>query len=378
MSVIIKEVLTRSDLKKFVQFGADLYKKSPYFCPPLAFDELNTLDRKKNSAFEVCEAIYYLAYDDNKIVGRIAGIVNHRANKAWGVKNTRFGWFDFIDDMDVSRSLLKAVENWGKLQGMEAINGPVGFTDFDHEGLLIDGFDQMGTLATIYNYPYYITHYEAFGLTKEIDSLEWKIYTPKEVPERMARISALVKEKYNLHYAKVKNHKELIQRFGYTFFDLIDEAYRPLYNYSPLTESQKKYYCDVYFPMLNFDFLSLVLNDKDELIALGVSMPDLTKALQKSRGKLFPFGFIHILKAIKAKKIDVIDLMLIAVRPDYQNKGVNALIFDEQTPYYNKYQVQYSESAPVLETNLKSMANYTYFKTEQHKKRRIYIKPMSL
>lgn len=376
MSVSIKEVVSRKDLKNFVQFGTDLYHDSPYFCPPLFFDEINTLDKKKNSAFEVCEAIYYLAYKNNKIVGRIAGIVNHRANEAWGVKKTRFGWFDFIDDTDVSFSLLKAVENWGKAKGMDSINGPVGFTDFDHEGLLIEGFDQLGTLATIYNYPYYAKHYETYGLTKDIDSLEWKIYTPKEVPERMARISALVKEKYNLRYVKVKSHKELVKRFGYTFFDLIDEAYRPLYNYSPLTESQKKYYCEIYFPMLNFDFLSLVVNDKDELVALGVSMPDITKALQKCRGKLFPFGFIHILKGLKAKKIDVIDLMLIAVRPDYQNKGVNSLLFDEQTPYYNKYQVKYSESSPVLETNLKSQANYAYFETEQHKRRRIYIKPI--
>jgi len=378
MSVIIKEAVSKKEMKQFIHFGIDLYKGNPYFCPPLLFDERNTLDRKKNPAFEVCESIYFLAYKDNKIVGRVAGIVNHRANEVWKVKKVRFGWIDFIDDMEVSTALFKAVEAWGKSKGMEVMNGPVGFTDFDHTGLLLEGYDKVSSMAVLYNYPYYVEHFEKFGFVKEADWLEWRIKTPDVVPERMARIAALVTEKYNLKVVKVKSNKELVKRFGYSYFDLIDTAYQPLYNYSPLTDRQKRYYADMFFPMLNFDFVSLIVNEKDELVGVGGGMPDITKALQKNQGRLFPFGFIPLLKTLKSKKIDVIDLLLIAVRPDYQNKGVNALIFAEQIPLYQKYQVKFTETSYVLETNLKSYSNYIYFEKEQHKRRRAYVRPISI
>lgn len=374
MSIEIKEVRTRKELLQFVQFGIDLYKGNPYFCPPLIFDEMNTFDPKVNPAHEVSDSVNYLAYRDGKIVGRIAGIINHAANKAWNYKHVRFGWFDFIDDMEVSHALLDAVQEWGKQRGMTALNGPVGFTDLDHQGLLLEGYDYDSPMASLYNYPYYVKHFEAYGLVKEVDWIEYRIYPPKDVPERMARVGNIIKDKYKLKIAKVKSSKELMKRFGFTFFDVIDEAYQPLYNYQPLTSAQKKYYSKMYFPLLNYDFATLVTNENDELVGVGVGMPNISEALRKSKGKVFPFGWYHILKAMKSKRIKSFDLLLIAVRPDYQNKGVNSLFFIDQIPYFNKYGIESVETTAILEVNYKNQANFEYFDKIQHKRRRAYIK----
>lgn len=374
MSIEIKEVRTRKELLQFVQFGIDLYKGNPYFCPPLIFDEMNTFDPKVNPAHEVSDSVNYLAYRDGKIVGRIAGIINHAANKAWNYKHVRFGWFDFIDDMEVSHALLDAVQEWGKQRGMTALNGPVGFTDLDHQGLLLEGYDYDSPMASLYNYPYYVKHFEAYGLVKEVDWIEYRIYPPKDVPERMARVGNIIKDKYKLKIAKVKSSKELMKRFGFTFFDVIDEAYQPLYNYQPLTPAQKKYYSKMYFPLLNYDFATLVTNENDELVGVGVGMPNISEALRKSKGKVFPFGWYHILKAMKSKRIKSFDLLLIAVRPDYQNKGVNSLFFIDQIPYFNKYGIESVETTAILEVNYKNQANFEYFDKIQHKRRRAYIK----
>ena len=368
MSIEIKEARSKKEMKKFVRFATNLYEGNDCFCPPLEFDELNTLNPKKNPAFEVCETIYFLAYKDGKIAGRIAGIINHRANEAWSVKKTRFGWFDFIDDMEVSKALLDAVAAWGKSKGMSTLNGPVGFTDLDHEGLMVEGFE--------YNYPYYIKHFEAYGLTKETDWIEFRIYPPKEVPERLERISKIVMDKYKLRVDKIKSSKELVKKYGYTFFDVVDEAYQPLYNYSPLTEKQKKYYAKMYFPLLNYDFATIIVNEKDEIVGVGVGMPSLSEALRKSKGKLFPFGFIPLLKALRSKKITDFDLLLIAVRPDYQNKGVNAIFFHDQIKYFIQYGVKHVETTSILETNAKNQANFEYFEKILHKRRRAYIKEL--
>lgn len=375
MSLEIREVRTTRELRKFVQFGIDLYKGNPYFCPPLVFDEMNTFNPKKNPALEVAEYVNYLAYRDGKIVGRITGLINHAANKAWDYKHVRFGWFDFVDDMEVSQALLKAVEKWGKERGMTAMNGPVGFTDWDHQGLLIEGYEYDSPMASLYNYPYYIKHFEAFGLVKEIDWIEYRIFPPKEVPERMMRVGSLIQEKYGLKIVKVKSCKELMKRFpNYSYMDVIDLAYQPLYNFQPLTPAQKKYYSEMYFPLLNFDFATLVTNDKDELVGVGVGMPNISDALRKSQGKLFPFGWYHILKALKTKHIKSFDLLLIAVRPDYQNKGVNSLFFIDQIPYFIKYGIESVETTAILEVNHKNQANFEYFEKLQHKRRRAYIK----
>ncbi|MBO5834973.1 MAG: N-acetyltransferase [Bacteroidales bacterium] len=374
MSIVIKEVKSRCDLRKFVKFGIDLYEGNPYYCPPIFMDEMDTFNVKKNPALEVSDFIIFMAYRDNKIVGRIVGIVNHRANEAWKVKKCRFGWFDFIDDYEVFKALIDAVAAWGKSKGMDCLNGPVGFTDFDKEGLLIEGFDYNAPMASLYTHPYYIAHYERYGLEKEADWIEFQIQAPKDAPERMKRIAEIVSKRSKVHTVKVKNARELTRRYGYTYFDVFDAAYQKLYNFQPLTQRQKEYYCKMFFPLLNFDFVTIVVNEDDQIVAVGVGMPSLSDALRKCKGRLFPFGWYHILKALKAKKMTDFDLLLIAVRPDYQDKGVNSLVFAEMGPHFADYEIQRVETTSILETNSKNQANFADLDHIQHKRRRAYIK----
>lgn len=372
--IVIREVTTKRELNRFVQFGIDLYKDNPYYCPPIVFDEVNTFNPKGNPALEVCDFVIYMAYRNGEIVGRIVGIVNHRANEAWGVKKCRFGWFDFVDDYEVFKSLIDAVAEWGREKGMTCLNGPVGFTDFDHQGLLIEGFNYNAPMASLYTHPYYMAHYERYGLRKEADWIEYQITPPAEAPERMRRVVQLVENRYGLHVVKVKNSRELRKRYGYSYFDVLDSAYQKLYNYQPMTQRQKQYYCKMYFPILNFDFVTMVANERDEIVAVGLGMPSLSQALRKCRGRMFPFGWYHLIKALKAKKMTDFDLLLIAVRPDYQDKGVTALIFNEMTPHFQKYGIQRVETTAILETNHKSLANFAEFDHIQHKRRRAFIR----
>ncbi|MBR0338748.1 MAG: N-acetyltransferase, partial [Alistipes sp.] len=295
---------------------------------------------------------------------------------AWGVNKCRFGWFECIDDYEVFKALLDAVAEWGRARGMSCLNGPVGFTDFDHQGLLIEGFDYSAPMASLYTHPYYIAHYERYGLVKETDWIEYQITPPTEAPERMKRLVNIVATRNKLHTVKVKNSRELKRRYGYSYFDVLDEAYQKLYNYQPMTERQKKYYCNMYFPLLNFDFVTMVANENDEIVAVGLGMPSLSEALRKCRGRLFPFGWFHLLKALKAKRITDFDLLLIGVRPDYQDKGVTALIFNEMTPYFTQYGIQRVETTAILETNHKSLANFAEFDHIQHKRRRAFTKAL--
>ena len=372
--IVIREVTTKRELNRFVKFGIDLYKDNPYYCPPIVFDEVNTFNPKGNPALEVCDFVIYMAYRNGEIVGRIVGIVNHRANEAWGVKKCRFGWFDFVDDYEVFKSLIDAVAEWGREKGMTCLNGPVGFTDFDHQGLLIEGFNYNAPMASLYTHPYYMAHYERYGLRKEADWIEYQITPPAEAPERMRRVVQLVENRYGLHVVKVKNSRELRKRYGYSYFDVLDSAYQKLYNYQPMTQRQKQYYCKMYFPILNFDFVTMVANERDEIVAVGLGMPSLSQALRKCRGRMFPFGWYHLIKALKAKKMTDFDLLLIAVRPDYQDKGVTALIFNEMTPHFQKYGIQRVETTAILETNHKSLANFAEFDHIQHKRRRAFIR----
>jgi hypothetical protein len=296
MAVEIREITTIRGLKQFVRFGNDFYKDCEYFCPQLIADELDVFDPKKNPAHEVCEHILFMAYRDKKPVGRIAGIINHAANEKWNVKKVRFGWMDFIDDQEVSFALLDAVSEWGKSKGMDKLNGPVGMTDFDHQGLLIEGYDHLAPMASLYNYPYYVRHMDEYGLVKENDWIEMQIYPPQQLPERFARMANIVKERSHVRVDKVKSVKELVKKYGYTYMDVIDVAYQKLYNFQPLTDRQKKQYCESYFPMLNFDFVTVVVNENEEVVGVGVGMPDISNALRKCNGKLFPFGWYHILK----------------------------------------------------------------------------------
>ena len=376
MSVEIREARTSREMKKFVRFATKLYEGNQYYCPPLEFDDLATLNYEKNPAYDFSESVCYLAYKDGKLAGRICGIVNHRANEQWEVKKLRFGWFDFIDDLEVSKALLDKVAEWGKAKGMETINGPVGFTDFDHQGLMLEGYEYNSPMASLYNYPYYVNHFDNYGLTKDVDWIELLITPPDHIPERMERIAKIVLEKHNLRVDKISSVKELKKKYGYSYMDTLDEAYKPLYNYSPMTERQKRYLADAYFGFINFDFVTIVANEQNEVVGVGVGMPDISDALRKSRGRLFPFGFIRLYKALKAKKMDKFDLLLIAVRPDYQNKGVNAIFFYDQIPYFNKYSIKHVETTSILETNSKNIANYEYFDKIQHKRRRAYIKEL--
>ena len=379
MAIEIKEVTTKKELKQFIQFGIDLFKGNPYFCPPLVFDEINTFDTTKNPAHEICDHIIYMAYKDGKIVGRIVGIINYKANERWENKRLRFGWIDFIDDLAVSQALLEAVQAWGKTHGMTEMNGPVGFTDFDHQGLLIEGFEYNSPMASLYNYPYYEKHLEAFGLQKEIDWIEYRLTIADEAPPRMQRLAQIVMEKSKLKIHSIKSIKELKKYYpNNEYLDVIDQAYQKLYNYQPLTEKQKTYYSNMYFPLLNFDFITIVINEMNEIVGVGLGMPDISDALRKCKGRLFPFGWFHILKALKAKKnMMYFDMLLMAVRPDYQNKGINAIFFHNTSKYFKQYGVKYAETTSILETNNKSQANFEEYEKIQHKRRRAYIKSIA-
>lgn len=375
MAVQIKEVKTKWQLYQFVKFYNDLYKDCKEFCPRLILDEMNTFNPKKNPSYDVCESVQYLAYRDGRIVGRVAGIINHAANKQWGVKKVRFGWIDFIDDLEVSRALLDAVSAWGRSKGMDRLNGPVGFTDWDYEGLLIEGFEYLAPMASLYNYPYYEKHMEAYGLTKENDWIEIQITDPQcETPERVQRIDKLVRERYHLRVDKVHSAKELERKYGMEYMDMLDEAYQKLYNFQPMTPRQKEHYKKVYFPLLNFDFVTIVVNENNEIVGVGLGMPDISHALRRCKGRLFPFGWIRLLRALRAKKMEAFDLLLIGVRPDYQGMGVNAVIITEQHPYYRKYGIQRVETTSIMETNTRNIANFLMFPHKQHKRRRAYEK----
>ena len=374
MALEIREITTRKELKQFIEFTNTLYRECEYYCPPLFFDEMNCFDKEKNPALEVCDYKLWMAYRDGKAVGRIAGVINYKANEKWGYKNARFGWFDFIDDLEVSKALLDTVAAWGKEKGMTAINGPVGFTDFDHQGLLLEGYDYLAPMASLYNFPYYVKHFDAYGLTKDADWIEIQVYPPTCCPERLNRIAEIVKERSKVRVDKVKNSRELVRKYGIEYMDVIDVAYQKLYNFQPMTIKQKNYYKDMYFPILNFDFVTLVVNDKDEVVGVGVGMPDISEPLRKCGGHLFPFGWYHVLKALKAKEMDAFNFLLIAVRPDYQDKGINSLFFQDQIPYINKYKIKRLETTAILETNTKNIANFTQFDHKMHKRRRAYIK----
>lgn len=372
----IKEISGKRALTKFATFPTDyLYKDHPYYVPSLVMDITGTFNEKENPAYDFCESVCYMAYRDGKPVGRIAGIINHRFNERVGKKEARFGFVDFIDDKLVCESLFHVVEDWARRKGMESMHGPLGFTDMDPEGLLVEGFDQMGTSVTIYNHPYYVKHIEALGYKKETDWVEFKVQIPDAVPEKHQRISDIVKRKYNLEVRKYTDAKKLVKEAGHKIFALINEAYDQLYGYTPLSDRQIDYYINMYLPLLRLENIPLIFNDKEELIGVGITFPSMAKALQKNRGRLFPFGFIPLLKALKGQN-SVVEMLLVAVRPDYQSKGVNALLFSDLIPVFKGNGYVYAESNPELEDNNKVQSQWQYFETEQHRRRRAYCKDL--
>lgn len=374
MSVVIKTVSSKKDMKVFVRFANKLYKGNRYYVPSMPFDDLNTLDKDKNGAFDFCEAEYYLAYKDGQVAGRVAAIVNHKANQTWKVDQVRFGWIDFIDDIEVSSALLDAVVKFGKDRGMTQIVGPLGFTDFDPEGMLVEGFDRLSTMALIYNYPYYPEHMKRLGYYKETGWVEYRITIPDQLPDNHRRLSSLIKDRYGLKVRKMTRRQIRKENYGRKLFELINETYCVLYGYSLLSDKQIDQYVDLYLSLVDTKMLTFIENPEGELIAAGISIPSLSEALQKCNGEILPFGWWHMMKAMFWKKPDTLDLLLIGVRQDYQNKGVNSLLFVDLFENYKKMGFKYAETNANLETNAKVQAMWTPFEKELHKRRWVFGK----
>ena len=381
-SIQIKRVETKKDLKRFIEFHYDLYKGNPYDVPNLYSDEVNTLSKDKNAAFDFCEAEYYLALKDGKIVGRVAAIINHKANEKWKKKDVRFGWIDFIDDIEVSRALFKAVEDYGRKKGMDDIIGPLGFTDMDPEGMLTWGFDKLGTMATIYNYEYYPQHMEKLGgWEKDNDYVEFYLVVPEKSPEKYTKIAEMVEKRYNLHVRKLTK-KDIFQGgYGKKLFDLINLTYSDLYGFSELTDRQIDQYVKMYFPLADLDLVTVIEdgNKDNQLAGLGITIPSLSHALQKCRrGRLFPFGWWHLLRAIKFHKTDGVDLLLMGFLPEYRSKGANALLFADLIPRYVNYGFKWGETQVEMESNEGVQSQWGPLDPINHKKRRCYRRSLTL
>lgn len=381
-SIQIKRVETKKDLKRFIEFHYDLYKGNPYDVPNLYSDEVNTLSKNKNAAFDFCEAEYYLALKEGKIVGRVAAIINHKANEKWKKKDVRFGWIDFIDDIEVSRALFEAVEEYGRKKGMDDIVGPLGFTDMDPEGMLTWGFDKLGTMATIYNYEYYPQHMEKLGgWKKDNDYVEYYLVVPEKSPEKYTKIAEMVEKRYNLHVRKLTK-KDIFQGgYGKKLFDLINLTYSDLYGFSELTDRQIDQYVKMYFPFADLNLVTVIEdgNKDNQLAGLGITIPSLSHALQKCRrGRLFPFGWWHLLRAIKFHKTDGVDLLLMGFLPEYRAKGANALLFADLIPRYVNYRFKWGETQVEMESNEGVQSQWGPLDPINHKKRRCYRRSLTL
>lgn len=381
-SIQIKRVETKKDLKRFIEFHYDLYKGDPYDVPNLYSDEVNTLSKNKNAAFDFCEAEYYLALKEGKIVGRVAAIINHKANEKWKKKDVRFGWIDFIDDIEVSRALFEAVEEYGRKKGMDDIVGPLGFTDMDPEGMLTWGFDKLGTMATIYNYEYYPQHMEKLGgWKKDNDYVEYYLVVPEKSPKKYTKIAEMVEKRYNLHVRKLTK-KDIFQGgYGKKLFDLINLTYSDLYGFSELTDRQIDQYVKMYFPLADLDLVTVIEdgNKDNQLAGLGITIPSLSHALQKCRrGRLFPFGWWHLLRAIKFHKTDGVDLLLMGFLPEYRSKGANALLFADLIPRYVDYGFKWGETQVEMESNEGVQSQWGPLDPINHKKRRCYRRSLTL
>ena len=376
MSVEIRPVRTRAELRKFVNFPEKLYRHNPYYVPPLVFDQMDTLDQEKGAAQEFCDSELYLAYKDGELAGRVAAIVNHKANEQWNHKEVRFGWYDFIEDPEVAKALMDKVFEFGRKHKMESVVGPLGFTDFDPEGMLVDGYDRISTMALIYNYPYYNDYLEQMGFGKEIDWIEYRVTVPTEMPDRWARLEKIISERANVHMRPLTRKIIREENYGMKVFKCINDCYKDLYNFTVLPDHMAEKYLGFYLSILDLRYLSMVENEKGDLVAFGISMPSIVGALQKCRGKLFPFGWWHLAKSMFIKHEDTVELLLVGVHPDYQNSGVNSLVFMDMFRKYHKFGVKYAETNAILETNLKNQGQFRDFEHECKKRRRSYIKKL--
>ncbi|MGD0339481.1 MAG: hypothetical protein ABSB78_11930 [Bacteroidota bacterium] len=375
MNSQLKEAKTLHELKQFISFQYSLYRDNKYWVPPLRADELNTLRKDKNPAFDFCESKYWMALKNGKVIGRIAGIINRKYNEKWNAKAARFGWVDFIDDTEVSAALFDAVEKWAESKGMDCIHGPLGFTDMDGEGTLIEGFEEASTFGAIYNYPYYSRHIENAGYLKDIDWIEYVVKMHSGIPEKVRRIAEIALERNNLKILKVRKAKELLP-YAKEIFYLLNDAYKELYGFVELSDRQIDMYVKQYFSFILPEYVPVVLDSDNKVIAFGIAMPSLSGAFQKCKGRLFPFGFIHVLRALKKNKN--VDLYLTAVRPDAQNKGVNAILMHEMNKVFVKNKIEIVETNRELEGNTKVQAQWRFFDKRQHKRRRCYKKDILL
>lgn len=380
-SITIKKVETKEDLKAFIEFHYDLYKGNEYDVPNLYSDEVNTLSREKNAAFDFCVADYYLAIRDNKVVGRVAAIINNKANEKWDQKRVRFGWIDFIEDKEVLEALLKAVEDFGKAHGMNEIVGPLGFTDMDPEGMLTWGFDQLGTMPTIYNYDYYPRLLESLpGYEVDNKYVEYKLFVPDTVPEKYAKIAEMIQNRYNLRIKKLTKKDVFEGGYGKKIFELINSTYKDLYGFSELSEKQIDQYINMYFPFADLSLITLVedASADNKLVGIGITLPSLSEALQKcKKGRLFPFGWFHLLRAIKFHKTKIVDLLLMGVLPEYRMKGVNALMFADLIPRYQAYGFEWGETQVEMETNTNVQSQWETLNPVMHKRRNCYKKVLN-
>lgn len=377
---IIKKVTDRKELKKFIDFYYDLYSGSENAVPYLFSDELATLDASRNPSFECCDADYFLAYRDGKIVGRVAAIINHRANEQWGRQQVRFGWFDFIDDISVSSALLRMVEDWGRQRGMTEIAGPLGFIDTDREGMLIEGFDELSTMYINYNYPYYGRHMEQLGgFQKDNDYMEYRIKVPEVVPDKFGKIAEMVEKRYDLHVHKFTRRELLSGGYGRRVFDLLNQTYKDLYGFSQLSEKQIDKLVDDYIKIADLNLVTAVMDHSagDKMVGFGVTFPSFSRALQKmQRGRLWPTGWWEILKVLKWHRTDTVDLLLIGVLPEYRSKGANSLIFNDLIRQFQRYGFQWAEAMPQMESNESVRSQWQYLEARQHRRHRCFRKSL--
>jgi len=369
----VKEILSKKDLKKFVKFYLNLYKGNMFWVPPLIVDEMDTLDKDKNAAFTVSKTKYWLAYNDGKIVGRIAGIYNKNHYKRWNKHQVRFGWFDFINDIEVAQALIQKVEEWARELNTESVIGPMGFTDMDRNGMLVEGFDLPGTYATNYNYEYYPRILEELGYKPDVDWIEYKIKAPKEIPAVIPKLAERTLRKHDLQIVHFKSRKDIL-KYADRVFDLLLETYRILYGFVDLEKKQIEQYTKQYIGYLKPKYITVIETKEGEVVGFGITMPSMTKGLQKANGRLFPFGLFHLLNEMRKTK--VIDLYLIGVKPEYQRKGVTTIILNKMAHDFIEMGIEYAESNPELEHNTAVQNQWKHFDREQHKRRRVYIKEL--
>ena len=373
----IEKVTNRKGLLKFIQFRYDLYKDDPNDVPYLFFDEVNNLDKRKNASFEQCEADYFIAYKDGKAVGRVAAIINFDANKRWDKKVVRYGWFDFIDDIEVSTALLKTVEDWGRERGMTKMTGPMGFADTDREGMLIEGFEEYGTMYASYNYPYYPKHMEQLGFQKDNDYVQCRVKVPEKVPEKFAKLAQMVEKRYNLHVHKLTRNELMKQGYGRKVFKMLNTTYNNLYGFAPLTDNKVDQLVEQYIRIADMNLISVIMdgNENDKMVGFGITFPSLTYAMRKSRnGRLLPLTWWRLLDAIKWHRADTVDMLLIGVLPEYRSKGANALIFNDLIRQYQAYGFKWAEAMPQMETNEHMLGQWQYLEADYHRRLRCFSK----